>query len=162
MKNTSKKIMDLVDNYAESTQTLKHTDWLKVRQHVIEALIDIESLVCWDVPKFVELMNERDTLKQCLFQAQEAAKSTIKEPLKVHVSAEEYLRNEYGAFRGHFAWREIQQAYVQGRYDEQMAQGLIPWPHGKPACSHEWVNCEQDQPWLICEKCGATYAATAK
>ena len=119
MNGTSKRIMDLADKYAESTHISKHTDWLKDRQRVFEALIELDSLVCWDVPKLVELMNERDTLKQCLFQAQEAAKATIKEPLKVHVSAEQYMLHEFGAFRGHFAWREIQSAYVQGRYDEK-------------------------------------------
>jgi len=40
----------------------------------------LHDLVCWDVPKFCELMNERDTLKKCLLQAQEAAKTLTQKP----------------------------------------------------------------------------------
>jgi len=60
--------------------------------------------------------------------AQPESEPTIKESLKVHASAEDYLRHKYGAYRGHFAWRELEDAYSQGRYDESMAQGPSPWP----------------------------------
>ena len=53
---------------------------------------------------------------------------TTKESLTVHASAEDYLRHQYGARRGHFAWRELEEAYSQGRYDETMAQGPSLWP----------------------------------
>ena len=49
--------------------------------------------------------------------------ATVKEPLKVHASAEDYMRHKYGAYRGHFAWRELEEAYSQGRYDELQAKG---------------------------------------
>ena len=32
-----------------------------------------------------------------------------------HDSAEDYLRARYGAYRGHFAWRELQDAFNAGR-----------------------------------------------
>ena len=60
--------------------------------------------------------------------AQPESEPTIKESLKVHASAEDYLRYKYGAYRGHHAWRELEEAYSQGRYDESMAQGPSPWP----------------------------------
>ena len=59
-------------------------------------------------------------------------KTTIKESLKVHSSAEDYLRYRYGAYRGHFAWRELEEAYSQGRYDEEMLQGPYPYPGDEP------------------------------
>lgn len=64
--------------------------------------------------------------------AQPEIEPTIKESLKVHASAEDYLRHTYGAYRGHFAWRELEEAYSQGRCDESMAQGPIPWPVHRP------------------------------
>ena len=42
---------------------------------------------------------------------------------KPFLNAEEYLRHKYGAYRGFHAWREIEEGYNQGRYDEAMAQG---------------------------------------
>ena len=57
---------------------------------------------------------------------------TVKESLTVHKSAEDYLRHRYGAYRGHFAWRELEEAYSQGRYDEEQAQGPSPWPDDDP------------------------------
>ena len=42
---------------------------------------------------------------------------------KQFLNAEEYLRHKYGAYRGFPAWREIEEGYNQGRYDEAMAQG---------------------------------------
>ena len=82
------------------------------------------------------------------------------ESLTVHASAEDYLRHKYGAYRGHFAWRELEEAYSQGRYDEAMLQGPSPWPDKKPTCNHEWVNRDKDQPWLVCEKCGNLLGAS--
>jgi hypothetical protein len=35
------------------------------------------------------------------------------EPVK-HASAEDYLRGKYGAYRGHHAWRELEQAFNAG------------------------------------------------
>jgi hypothetical protein len=29
------------------------------------------------------------------------------------------------------------------------------------ACKHEWVHIEQDQPWLVCERCGLDYSSSA-
>lgn len=57
---------------------------------------------------------------------------TVKQSLMVHASAEDYMRYKYGAYRGHFAWRELEEAYSQGRYDELQAQGPIPWPDDAP------------------------------
>ena len=34
-------------------------------------------------------------------------------------SAETWLRARYGAYRGHFAWRELEEAYAAGAQDMQ-------------------------------------------
>jgi hypothetical protein len=52
------------------------------------------------------------------------------QPDKPFLNAEEYLRYKYGAYRGFPAWREIEEGYNQGRYDEAMAQGPDPYPSG--------------------------------
>lgn len=59
---------------------------------------------------------------------QPSNKATENAPPKISTNAEEYLRHKYGAYRGHFSWREIGEAYSQGRYDEAMAQGPHPYP----------------------------------
>jgi len=63
----------------------------------------------------------------------EDAEPTVKQSLTVHRSAEDYLRYRYGAYRGHFAWRELEEAYSQGRYDEEMLQGPNPYPGEEPS-----------------------------
>lgn len=35
--------------------------------------------------------------------------------LEAPYTAEEWLRHRYGAYRGHFAWRELEQAFEAGR-----------------------------------------------
>ena len=62
---------------------------------------------------------------------------TVKQSLMVHASAEDYMRYKYGAYRGHFAWRELEEAYSQGRYDELQAQGPIPWPNDAPEVHYQ-------------------------
>lgn len=62
---------------------------------------------------------------------------TVKQSLMVHASAEDYMRYKYGAYRGHFAWRELEEAYSQGRYDELQAQGPIPWPDDAPEVHYQ-------------------------
>lgn len=44
-----------------------------------------------------------------------------------HGSAEEYLRGKYGAYRGHFAWRELEEAFNAGRASPVSAE-LVPIP----------------------------------
>ncbi len=61
------------------------------------------------------------------------AEPTVKQSLTVHKSAEDYLRYRYGSYRGHFAWRELEEAYSQGRYDEEMLQGPDPYPDHQPS-----------------------------
>lgn len=52
---------------------------------------------------------------------------------KQFLNAEEYLRYKYGAYRGFPAWREIEEGYNQGRYDEAMAQGPDAEPKVEPS-----------------------------
>lgn len=59
------------------------------------------------------------------------------ETVKPYLNAEEYLRHKYGAYRGFHAWREVEEGYNQGRYDEAMAQG--------PAPLRELSDAEYDQ-----------------
>lgn len=37
------------------------------------------------------------------------------QPVQPSTSAEDYLRGKYGAYRGHFAWRELEEAFNAGR-----------------------------------------------
>lgn len=39
--------------------------------------------------------------------------------------AEEYLRNKYGAYRGHPAWRELEKAFKAGMIHERDECGLL-------------------------------------
>lgn len=59
----------------------------------------------------------------------EAARSLVGEPGKPesehpgHVSGESYLRSRYGAYRGHFAWRELEEAFNAGMNSRP---GVVP------------------------------------
>lgn len=100
-------------------------------QQALDALTTAEDYICG-----IDTNHARSTASSCdaaiealrAAIAQPESEPTIKESLKVHASAEDYLRYKYGAYRGHHAWRELEEAYSQGRYDESMAQGPNPWP----------------------------------
>lgn len=42
------------------------------------------------------------------------------------MTAEDYLRARYGAYRGHFAWRELEEAFNAGRDSAESAAGTPP------------------------------------
>lgn len=44
-------------------------------------------------------------------------------------NAEDYLRNRYGAYRGHFAWRELEDAFNAGARIRQEAQVITTKAH---------------------------------
>lgn len=45
-------------------------------------------------------------------------------------AAEQWLRDRYGAYRGHFAWRELEEAFLAGRASLAASAGREPvaWP----------------------------------
>lgn len=44
-------------------------------------------------------------------------------PLPAETPAEKWLRSRYGAYRGHFAWRELEEAFTAGRASIAMGDG---------------------------------------
>lgn len=48
--------------------------------------------------------------------------------------AESYLRAKYGAYRGHPAWRELEEAFNAGKSSAPAAQELTDEPYGYVAC----------------------------
>ena len=50
-----------------------------------------------------------------LFRAYRALPPTSSEPVQGVSDAEGWLRSKYGAYRGHFAWRELEEAFNAGR-----------------------------------------------
>ncbi len=75
-----------------------------------------------------------DTLREILSVPQgqslvDAARRLVGDQVKPgsdhpgHVSAECYLRSRYGAYRGHFAWRELEEAFNAGMNSRS---GVVP------------------------------------
>jgi hypothetical protein len=64
--------------------------------------------------------------------------------------AEQWLRDRYGAYRGHFAWRELEEAFKAGR------ASLATSADG---CQHEsdGFTYTSIPPKNRCKKCGAVY-----
>lgn len=56
---------------------------------------------------------------------------TDKTDSKEREVAEQWLRDRYGAYRGHFAWREIEEAFLAGRASLTVSAGSGPLM-GKP------------------------------
>lgn len=148
-----------------------HEDWYAYRDAAFAALCRADLVaenetLRYEVDAIAGIKAERDDMAAELaaLRAGGEGVATVKQSLKVHTSSEDYLRYKYGAYRGHFAWRELEEAYSQGRYDEEQAQGPWTWPEDgtvvNSECYHEWVHREKDQPWLVCEKCGVFLAQT--
>lgn len=85
---------------------------------------------------------------------------------KEREAAEQWLRDRYGAYRGHFAWREIEEAFLAGRASlaanagsepvawtggeewEQLAWHLCAEEHGEDACDEViWEGGPIPEPW---------------
>ena len=59
---------------------------------------------------------------------------------KEREAAEQWLRDRYGAYRGHFAWRELEEAFLAGRASLAASAGTAITPEsGNPAAAREAV-----------------------
>lgn len=62
------------------------------------------------------------------------------------LTAEDYLRSKYGAYRGHFAWRLLEQAFVAGQLsvitgpDCNTAEQYLSKTHGRYVRLNYWLD----------------------
>ncbi len=73
-----------------------------------------------------ELQHHVNTLQECLFQMQEAAKHGLERAQQEPATnAEEWLRTRYGPVRGHAEWRALIEAFNAGRAAAAVNQELV-------------------------------------
>lgn len=60
---------------------------------------------------------------------------------KEREAAEKWLRDRYGAYRGHFAWRELEEAFLAGR-------ASLSANAGEPV-AHLWQHCETGRTRIV-------------
>lgn len=75
---------------------------------------------------------------------------------KEREAAEKWLRDRYGAYRGHFAWRELEEAFLAGRASLAVSAGSGPLM-GKPQAMPHWMQYDERTDVLTIH--GKRYAA---